>query len=228
MSRLRWLYVLVFHKSVFLVCIAATLFQPLSVLAYDLNASVVTEDKGIFHIKISAIIEAPAEHIRQALSDYTHIYRLSPSIIESEVLPSSKKGEKKVKTKLLFCNSVFCRIVERVDIVRTLPSGNLQAEIIPELSDFQSGLAEWKIIPMGDRSELVYEANIEPDFYIPPFVGTFVVKNSLEDEFITTFDRVEIIASFNAKRDLNEEYSLGKVVLDKTKQPCNKKLSACL
>jgi len=72
--------VLVFHKSVFLVCIAATLFQPLSVLAYDLNASVVTEDKGIFHIKISAIIEAPAEHIRQALSDYTHIYRLSNRI----------------------------------------------------------------------------------------------------------------------------------------------------
>ncbi|MGB5582259.1 MAG: hypothetical protein WBO93_01460 [Gammaproteobacteria bacterium] len=228
MSRLRWLYVLVFHNSVFLVCIAATLFQPLSVLAYDLNASVVTEDKGIFHIKISAIIEAPAEQIRQALSDYTHIYRLSPSIIESEVLPSSKKGEKKVKTKLLFCNSVFCRKVERVDIVRTLPSGNLQAEIVPELSDFQSGLAEWKIIPMGDRSGLVYEANIEPDFYIPPFVGTFFVKNSLEDEFINTFDRVEIIASFNAKRDLNEEYSREKVVLDKTKQPCNKKLSACL
>ena len=123
---------------------------------------------------------------------------------------------------------MFCRKVERVDIVRTLPSGNLQAEIIPELSDFQSGLAKWKIIPKGDRSGLVYEANIEPDFYIPPFVGTFFVKNSLEDEFITTFDRVEIIASFNAKRDLHEECSLKKVALDKTKQPCDKKLSACL
>lgn len=106
MSRLRWLYVLVFHNSVFLVCIAATLFQPLSVLAYDLNASVVTEDKGIFHIKISAIIEAPAEQIRQALSDYTHIYRLSPSIIESEVLPSSKKGEKKLKQN--YCFAILC------------------------------------------------------------------------------------------------------------------------
>ncbi len=228
MSRLRWLYVHVFHKSVLLVCIAATLFQPLSVLAYELNNSVVTEENGIFHIKISAIINAPDKHVRQALSDYTHIYRLSPSIIESEVLPSSKKGEIQVKTKLLYCNSVFCRKVERVDSVSTLPSGDLQAEIVPELSEFRSGQAIWKITPMGDRSGLVYEASIEPDFYIPPFIGTFVVKNSLEDEFITTFDRVERIARFNAKGGMDEEHSLEKVMLDGTKQPCNKNLSACL
>ncbi len=133
----------------------------------DFTEAEVTEENGVFRIKVSAIIEAPPDYIRYILADSAHIYRLSPFIIESEVLPSSPAGEKQVRTKLLCCTSLFCREVERVDIIRMLKPGDFEAEIIPTLSEFKSGKASWKITPVDDASHVVYEAYLEPDFLYP-------------------------------------------------------------
>jgi hypothetical protein len=196
--------------------------------AYELKNAEVTEENGIFQIKVTATFNAPAEYIRQVLTDYTHMYRLSSSIIESEVLPSKQTGETQIRTKLLACASVFCKEIERVDAVRTLASGDLQADIVPELSEFRSGQAIWKITSMNDSSQLVYEATLEPDFYIPPVVGVPAIRNSLKSEFITTFERIERIASINVERDWSDEHTIAKVVIDNNEPPCNKKLNAVL
>jgi len=204
------------------------LFQPLYAQTLDFTEAEVTEENGVFRIKVSAIIEAPPDYIRYVLADSAHIYRLSPSIIESEVLPSSTADEKQVRTKLLCCTSVFCREVERVDIVRMLKSGNLEAEIIPALSEFKSGKARWMITPMDDASHVVYEAYLEPDFFIPPVVGTQIVKKNLLNEFTTTFIRVERIASFNAQRDRNAGLLLSDTSSRTLKPPCKQNTSASL
>ena len=194
----------------------------------DFTEAEVTEEDGVFRIKVSAIIEAPPDYIRYILADSAHIYRLSPSIIESEVLPSSPAGEKQVRTKLLCCTSLFCREIERVDIVRMLKSGDFEAEIIPTLSEFKSGKASWKITAMNDASHVVYEAHLEPDFFIPPVVGTHLVKQHLLEEFTTTFIRIERIASFNAQRDRSAEHMLVDASTKTLKPPCKQNTSASL
>jgi len=211
---------LVYNKATYLGVILISLFYPPGAMAFDTHVVKVTENNGIYHIKASAVIAAPANYIRQVLTDYVHIYRLSPSVIESEVLPSSTAGEKQVRTRLLCCTSVFCREVERVDIVRALESGELEAEIIPALSEFKSGRATWKITPMEERSHLVYEAYLEPDFFIPPIVGTQLVIDNLREEFSTTFIRVEKIASINAERDWNTDHQLTNLALETQNAPC--------
>lgn len=230
MLRSRWLqlYRLIYSTRFILVVIFGVLFPPLIAHAYELKNAEVTEENGIFRIQITATIDAPAAYIRQVLTDYTHMYRLSSSIIESEVLPSKQKDEKQIRTKLLACTSVFCREVERVDAVRTLASGDLQAVIVPELSEFRSGQAVWRIRSMNEKSKLVYEATLEPDFFIPPVVGVPAIRNSLKDEFIATFERIEKIASINLERDWSNEHTLASVAIDTRKPPCNKKLKAGL
>ena len=228
MSRSRWLQLrrFVFNSRLSLAVILTSFFQLPDALAVDTHVVEVTENNGIYHIKASAVVEAPANYIRDVLTDYVHIYRLSPSIIESEVLPSSPVDEKQVRTRLLCCTSVFCKEVERVDVVRTLESGELQAEIIPALSEFKSGKATWKITPVQDRSQLVYEAHLEPDFFIPPIVGTQMVIDNLHDEFSTTFKRVEKIARINAERDWDTEHLLADVASTTRDIPCPKNINA--
>ena len=193
MSRSIWLQLkrLVLNSRVTIAALFIALFQPLYAQAFDFTDAEITEENGVFRIKVSAFLEAPPDYIRYVLADSAHIYRLSPSIIESEVLPSSPDGEKRVRTKLLSCTSVFCREVERVDIVRMLQSGGFEAEIIPALSEFKSGKATWEIIPIDDASFVVYEAYLEPDFFIPPVVGSQIVKQFLLDELITEEVQVE-------------------------------------
>jgi hypothetical protein len=203
-----------------------TIFQPIYARAFDFTDAEITEENGVFRIKVSAFIDAPPDYVRYVLADSVHIYRLSPSIIESEVLPSSTADEKQVRTKLLCCTSVFCREVERVDIVRMLKSGDFEAEIIPALSEFKSGKARWTITPIDNASHVEYEAYLEPDFFIPPVVGTEIVKQNLLDEFTTTFIRMERIASFNAEIDRNAEYALSDAAPRTLKVPCVQSASA--
>jgi hypothetical protein len=222
MSRSRWLQLkrLAFHSRLTIAALFITLFQPLYAQAFDFTDAEITEENGVFRIKVSAFLEAPPDYIRYVLADSAHIYRLSPSIIESEVLSSSPAGEKRVRTKLLSCTAVFCREVERVDIVRMLQSGGFEAEIIPDLSEFKYGKATWEIIPIDDASYVVYEAYLEPDFFIPPVLGSQIVKQYLLDEFTTTFIRMERIAGFNAEKDRNAEYMVSDAASRTLKAPC--------
>jgi hypothetical protein len=101
-----------------------------------------------------------------------------------------------------------------------LKSGDLEAEIVPSLSEFKSGKARWEIMPMDDASYVVYEAYLEPDFFIPPVVGAQMVQQNLLEEFTTTFIRIERIAGFNAERDRNAENILSDAATRTLKAPC--------
>ncbi|NNL06470.1 MAG: hypothetical protein HKO86_02010 [Gammaproteobacteria bacterium] len=230
MSRSRWLQLLrrfVVTRPAFAALLICYFPHP-NALAFDFKQADVFEQDGVYHIKMSAAIKAPPEYVRYVLADYDHIYRLSTSIIESEVLPDNLDGEKQVRTRLLLCTSVFCTEAERVDIVRMLASGDLEAEIVPDSSEFKSGKATWRITPMDDNSFLVYEAVLEPDFFIPPLVGTRLVIENLRKEFTKTFKVIEKIAVINLRRTRSAEHFLYGAAPRILRVPCPRTASASL
>jgi hypothetical protein len=189
----------------------------------------VSEKDGIYSIHVSQELSVNSHYVRDVLIDVVHVYRLNPSIIESEILSPVEDGVR-VRTRLLCCLPMFCREVERVDIISVLTSGEIQARLVPEMSDFDSGKATWKITPLDDdRTNLRYEANIEPGFYIPPVVGVSLVKENLLKEFGTTFDRIERIASINEERDWHHEIHSTQLAIQKSSpEPCEGRLRAGL
>lgn len=166
----------------------------------------ISEHSGDYQIKVVALIAAPASYVRDVLTDYTHIYRLNPSIIESEVLKQEDDGSVNVRTKVVGCAAYFCEELERVEKVRQLPSGDLQAEIIPALSQFKSGKTTWHIKPVGDYCEVTYVSDMEPDVYIPPVVGKFLIKKSIREEMQISFTNLEKISSVLAAREWQEKH----------------------
>ena len=165
----------------------------------------INEHSGVYRIKVVAQIAAPASYVRYVLTDYTHIYRLNPSIIESEVLERDDEAVN-VRTKVVGCAAYFCEELDRVERVRVLPSGDIQAEIIPELSQFKSGQTLWNIKPVGDYCEVTYLSDLEPDIYIPPVVGKFLIKKSIREEMLVSFTNLEKISSVLARRARQENF----------------------
>lgn len=230
MSRLSWLQFQrhTYIKRLAFVAFIVVFLLPVCAPAFEFTDVQVTEDKGVYRIKFSAVLHAHPDYIRYVLGDSAHIYRISPSIIESEVLPAGQADEKRVRTRLLVCTSVFCRELERVDTVRMLPSGDFEAEIIPSLSEFKSGKATWRIEPMNGDSFVVYEAHLEPDFFIPPVVGTALVIDYLKQEFRTTFARVEKIAHVNARRHRDAQLLVADAAPKALSAPCRNSARASL
>jgi hypothetical protein len=161
----------------------------------------ISEDSGSYRVRLVMLIHAPAQYVQSVLTDYKHIYRLNPSITESEILPSPRSGAVRVKTRMEGCILFFCRDVDRVEEVREVSTGHLQAVIIPEQSDFTYGSADWRIHPVGNDSRIDYEAQVTPAFFIPPIIGSYFVKQSFAESVITSFSRLECIARIRAGLD---------------------------
>jgi hypothetical protein len=169
--------------------------------ASHLSGIEISEDSGNYRVRMVMLIHAPAYHVHGVLTDYKHIYRLNPSITESEILPSPRSGTVRVRTRMEGCIFFFCRDVDRVEEVREVNAGHLQAVIIPEQSDFTSGSADWRIQPLGDESQIIYEAQVTPAFFIPPLIGSYFVKRTFADAVKTSFARLECIARIRAGLD---------------------------
>jgi len=68
----------------------------------------ITEQSGVYKIKVVVVIDAHASHVRRVLTDYLHIHRLNPSIIESEVLKQHDDDSVSVRTRVIGCAAYFC------------------------------------------------------------------------------------------------------------------------
>ncbi len=178
-----------------------------AVLANDIAEFEVSEEEGVFYINASVVLQAPAEYVRSVLTDYVHIYRLNPSIIESEVLEPPGNNVARIRTKVIGCVIFYCEEIERVEDVRILASGDIQAKIVPESSQFKSGVTLWQVRSMGEESKLTYHAEMEPDFYVPPLIGNTIVKAKLREEIMTSFTRLERIARIQSERDWNPDWT---------------------
>jgi hypothetical protein len=188
------------HRRYFVIscmCLLLCLQIPLAHTA-DLAELQVTEDQGVYNIKLVMQMQVPVDYVHGVLSDYKHIYRLDPAIIDSGILPPPDAGVVRVKTRITDCIAFFCTTVDRVEDVRELGKGELQATIVPSLSNFRYGHAEWKIEAHEGSTRLSYQAQLEPDFFIPPLIGSYFVKQKLRNSVLTSMARVECIARIQA------------------------------
>jgi len=184
-----------------MVCLMLALCPPAPAGARNLSNIEISEDSGVYRVRMVMLVHAPARYVSSVLTDYKHIYRLNPSITESEILPSPHSGTVLVKTRMQGCIFFFCRDVDRVEEVHEVNAGHLQAVIIPELSDFTYGSTDWNIQPVGNDSRIIYEAQVTPAFFIPPVIGSYFVKRTFAEAVITSFARLECIARIRAGLD---------------------------
>ncbi|MBN4063525.1 hypothetical protein JYT79_01960 [Cardiobacterium sp. AH-315-I02] len=224
-----WLgFSFIFFKIIMLLMIVFLLLLSVhfKVFADDIDELMVTEEDGIYQVTVSAQIFATEMYVRQVITDYAHAYRINNSIIESEVLESSVSGNIRVRARLLSCVPLFCLEAERVDEVSTLESGDILAVIVPEKSDFHSGRALWRIIPDGDNTQLIYQASIEPSFFIPPIFGTSLFIDTMREQLARTFLRIEQVARINQEREWDENHGVKVVAKRVETPPCKARFDA--
>jgi len=167
------------------------------------------ENGGEYHVSTEMVLHAPADSVRAVLTDYVHAYRLNPSITESAILPSVEDGVVRLRTRIEDCVGFYCVDVVSVADIKEQPSGDLAVVVIPELSSFRSGSAEWRIQSWQGESRVRYELRLEPDFFIPPLIGRVLILRKLRNEILATFRRLECMAEIwaNWGKDFRLRYT---------------------
>ena len=161
------------------------------------------EDKS-YHVKMEFLVNAPVEQLHGLLTDYDNISQLNPAIVSSQLLHTSEQNKYRVETVTEDCFLLFCKTIKRVEDVHSPSERRINSVIIPDQSDFSSGIAAWTLTSEADQTHVLYEAVLAPKFKMPPVIGTMAVESRLEKWLQQSAMRIEELAISNSYITLNE------------------------
>jgi hypothetical protein len=162
----------------------------------------VTRSGDTLHVQASAEIEGSVARTWQVLTDYDRLAEIIPDLRVSRVI--SRQGnlvqlEQKGETRLLFFSfplDVRLAITEhpRERIVSRAVSGN-----------FRDMRGAYTLEGREGRVLLRYTGSMIPDFYVPPLIGTWALRHSVQTSFQALVDEIERSQSEPAPAAVNRE-----------------------
>ena len=171
-----------------LLALALLVVSPGLIYAADDLAVHVERNGRSFAVQAGATVAAPLSLVWEVLTDYDNLARFIPGIAESVVqqratnrLLVEQRGEARF---LVFSYPIQVRLEvlesPRERIVSRAVAGNLKR---------MSGRYDLKAENGGIR--LRYTGELEPDFRLPPIIGTLAVRNMVEEQFAAMVAEIE-------------------------------------
>ena len=154
------------------------------------------DDRSRFKLVAETRLDADAQAIFDVLVDYEDgaFGRISSVYKESDYLAPAPDGTPIVYTRMEGCIWVFCKSLTRVELLETEEPHVIRTTALPERSDFEFAESEWVLTPVDGGTEVVYRLVIDPDFWLPPFVGPAILKKELRDGGERALYRIERLA----------------------------------
>jgi hypothetical protein len=167
----------------------------------------VKRDHGRFQVVADTHLDAPPAAIYAVLTDFDHdrYNQISDIYKESTYLPPDTDGTPLVYTRVEGCLLLFCRSMRRVERLEVVKPSFIRATALPERSDFKYSQAEWTLEPEGNGTRVLYRMEMEPAFWLPPFVGPWFLKRTLLQGAPNAVERIEELAQAREARDEREQ-----------------------
>ena len=140
----------------------------------------VAHDKGVFTVRGSFLLDATPAAVRAVLTDFDHLDRLTPAILESRVMRRDLAGAL-VFTRSRACAGWFCRELSKVEQV-VVDGDTIVATALPAQSNVTMSVTRWRITPAGIGTRVAWESSFDPKFMVPPLVGPALIKRALARE----------------------------------------------
>ena len=186
-------------------CLVVLILCTPTLTADELEELSVTDAGGEYSLRIAEVLDVPADFVRKVVTDYKHAYRIDPTITKVGVQPIDSGKVMRVRTLSRQCVGPFCFVIAWAgDIVETR-DGDIQEKTIPELSNFVSGSAIWRIHPQGEHALVFYESSLKPAFFIPPVIGNIIIKRHIKDMALGIFKNIEHQATIMIARDAGHQ-----------------------
>lgn len=172
----------------------AALLVAANVAAADLRLIEVDRVDDVYTMKSVAWFEAGAPALFEVLTDYNLFSEFSSAIVESKNLGTDASGRPGYYTRMEGCVLMFCHSFVRIGHLSLKPIAEIVAVTDPVRSDFKMAEERWQLIPEKHGTLLIYEFEMQPDFWVPPVIGPFYIKRALRSGGADAVDRIEALA----------------------------------
>ncbi len=156
----------------------------------------VTRDDGRYELFADTFLAAPPSDIYGVLLEYEDdkFQRISSVYKESRYLDPAPDGTPIVYTLMEGCIMFYCMQMQRTERLEKEEFKFIRTQTIPEESNFKYSHSEWTFMPVDGGTQMTYSMVMEPDFFVPPIVGPFILKRILRSGGARVISRIERIA----------------------------------
>ncbi|MGB7934401.1 MAG: SRPBCC family protein [Gammaproteobacteria bacterium] len=144
--------------------------------------SSVSYDAGVYTLSIEARIDAPVAMVYRLITDYDHLQDINPAVRESRILRVDSPEKCRIRVVTRLCVLFYCRDVSQSQDMVKSPGYILEANILPEHSDFRRGRAQWRLTAEGDSTLMHFRAELVPDFFLPPLIGPWLIRREMANQ----------------------------------------------
>jgi len=149
-------------------------------------------------VRVEMRVEAELESVYAILTDFNNLHRLNRAIKKSQLLKSEAKRHL-VRIEAIGCVWFFCQEVIQTQWITEQGRGYISAVTLPEQSNLEYGRVLWHIRQQGEFTLISYRTDIVPKFFVPPLIGTYLMKNKMLEEAQETIQNLERLAQFDEK-----------------------------
>ncbi len=162
--------------------------------AAELRSVEVTVEDGRYHLVSETRFDVSQEDLYAVLIDYEQFKKFTSAIVASKNVDPGADGRPRFYTRMEGCVLFYCHTFVRRGYLLLTPKHDIVAESDPEKSDFEFSRERWQLNSEDDGTVMIYEFEIEPRFWVPPFVGSYLIKRALKSGSIRAVNRIEALA----------------------------------
>jgi uncharacterized protein with PQ loop repeat len=171
-------------------------FSSYAVKASEILFVEVQEVNGTYQVILESLLNAPNDLIFKQFIAYDRLPSINASIREATVIGNYQDLIHRIRVVTELCVLIFCKSVTHVQDMEQKDRNEVIATIIPEMSDFSSGKAQWSFKKdQVSKTRLTFSGQFTPSFWVPPLIGTWALKRMLKSEVIETSNGLERMAN---------------------------------
>ena len=160
----------------------------------ELRSVEVWMEEGRYHLVSESLIEASQDDLYAVLTDYEQFKKFTSAIVASKNVKPGKDGRPRFYTRMSGCVLIYCKTFVRRGYLLLTPKIDIVAISEPERSDFEFSREQWQLSSEGDDTVMIYSFELEPGFWLPPFVGPYYLKRALKSGSVRAINRIELLA----------------------------------
>jgi hypothetical protein len=185
-----------------LIACALLLGVPRAAIALEVLEISTERSRGSFILDARMIIDAAPDEVWAIMNDIDGFSRIDRAVVISHTVGRDPAGDPIAHQRFCGCVSFLCRRIDKTDVYRHIGDFHMEAETVDGTSNLESNHQSWQLFETPDgRTEMVTRWVMDPDFWVPPLIGTFAVKRSLQYVVPRMGRNIEYFAAIDAGRE---------------------------
>ena len=174
--------------------LVAILALPLALAAAEIRMLEVEKEDEAYVFDSLTFLAAPPEAVFEVLLDYEQYPRISKVYTEGRYIEPAEDGRPRVFTRAEGCILWVCRELVKTEALHVTRYTHISAVVEPDASNLDAGRTDWWLEPEGDGTLLHYRMSLTPAFWVPPLIGTFIIRMALKRAGANAVVRLEELA----------------------------------